>query len=136
MLNMGNTGFEVGPLEMKVMGILDERETRSVTDVQKLLKKAGDDLAYTTVMTVLTRLEKKGYLSREKSGRQFLYSLKGTKGKAPQNLLEKVRKALFQNERLKPILALLDTDKELSVEELRELRKQVDERLRSAERKG
>ncbi|MFN7685702.1 MAG: BlaI/MecI/CopY family transcriptional regulator [Oligoflexia bacterium] len=120
---------------MKVMGTLDGQGALSVNDVQKLLKKTGNDLAYTTVMTVLVRLEKKGYLSRKKNGRQFLYGLKGTKGKASQNLLEKVRNALFQNERLKPILALLDSDKELSLDELRELRKQVDERLKQAERK-
>lgn len=132
---MGNTGFEAGPLEMKVMGILDGQAGVSVGDVQKLLKKSGDDLAYTTVMTVLVRLHKKGFLAREKSGRQFLYSLKASKRKVPESLLDKVRKALFRDDRLKPILALLDSDMELSADELRELRKQVDDRLRQAEKR-
>ena len=75
---------------MKVMGILDGQAGVSVGDVQKLLKKSGDDLAYTTVMTVLVRLHKKGFLAREKSGRQFLYSLKASKRKVPESLLDKV----------------------------------------------
>lgn len=35
----------------------------------------GDDLAYTTVMTVLARLAEKGVLHREKVGRGFTYAL-------------------------------------------------------------
>ena len=37
---------------------------------------AGTDLAYTTVMTILTRLWKKGLADRERAGRAYLYSPK------------------------------------------------------------
>ena len=40
-------------------------------DVQQRL---GSDLAYTTVMTILTRLWKKGLVSRERTGRAYAYS--------------------------------------------------------------
>ena len=133
---MGNSSFDMGPLEMKIMGIMNGQNDMPVSDVQKLLKKSGDDLAYTTVMTVLFRLHKKGMLVRIKNGRQYMYSLKASKTKVSENILDKVRKALFRSDRIKPILALLDTDSELSVEELRELRKQVDERLKLAEHKN
>jgi len=53
------------------MEILWEGGERSVHDVAKLLDRP---LAYTTVMTTLDRLYKKGLLERRKSERAFLYS--------------------------------------------------------------
>jgi predicted transcriptional regulator len=37
----------------------------------------GDDLAYTTVMTTLSRLHRKGALSRQRAGRGYAYGLAG-----------------------------------------------------------
>jgi predicted transcriptional regulator len=37
----------------------------------------GDDLAYTTVMTTLSRLHRKGALSRRRAGRGYAYGLPG-----------------------------------------------------------
>jgi predicted transcriptional regulator len=37
----------------------------------------GDDLAYTTVMTTLSRLHAKGALSRQRAGRGYAYALPG-----------------------------------------------------------
>ncbi len=63
-----------GELEQAVMEVLWESPTAlSVRDVQAAL--AGDrDLAYTTVMTVMDRLAKKGQLLRELDGRAWRYS--------------------------------------------------------------
>ena len=61
----------LGHLELQVMEILWEGGERSVHDVAKLLDRP---LAYTTVMTTLDRLYKKGLLERRKSERAFLYS--------------------------------------------------------------
>jgi len=38
-----------------------------------LRAELGDELAYTTVMTILTRLDAKGLVSREPEGRGFAY---------------------------------------------------------------
>lgn len=127
---MAPQSLDVGPLEMKVLGILDGVEAQSVSNIQASLKKNGHDLAYTTVMTVLVRLFHKGYLKRKKEGRQYLYFSSQKKGSASQTLFEKVRKSLFRNERLKPILALLNSDDALTNDELKELRRTVDERLK------
>lgn len=45
---------------------------RSVRDVHEELS-AERDLAYTTILTVLDRLAKKGHVTRERSGRAWLY---------------------------------------------------------------
>lgn len=60
----------LGPLEHDVMEVLWRRGRCSVRDVVDSLHQP---LAYTTVMTTLDRLFKKGLLQREKSERAFLY---------------------------------------------------------------
>jgi predicted transcriptional regulator len=47
-------------------------EERALTPAQ-VRQAIGGDLAYTTVMTVLTRLYDKGLVARERSGRAFAY---------------------------------------------------------------
>ena len=60
----------LGPLELGVMEILWSRGESSVRDVAPRLDRP---LAYTTVMTTLDRLFKKGFLARRKSDRAFFY---------------------------------------------------------------
>jgi predicted transcriptional regulator len=61
----------LGPLEVTVMEILWERGESNVREVADRL---GRPLAYTTVMTTLDRLFKKGLLARRKADRAFFYS--------------------------------------------------------------
>jgi predicted transcriptional regulator len=60
----------LGPLEVAVMEILWSRGECVVRDV---VDRIGRPLAYTTVMTTLDRLYKKGLLERRKCERAFLY---------------------------------------------------------------
>jgi predicted transcriptional regulator len=67
----------LGELERVVMDTLWERdEPASVREIARALadRDTDRDLAYTTVMTVLDRLAKKGFLRRERSGRAWLYT--------------------------------------------------------------
>jgi len=61
----------LGPLESAIMDLLWNRGESNVHDVVERLDRP---LAYTTVMTTLDRLFKKGLLDRRKSARAFLYS--------------------------------------------------------------
>lgn len=59
-----------GALEREVLQILWTEGNLAVRDVQARLRRPA---AYTTVMTTLDRLFKKGVLSRVQSGRAFVY---------------------------------------------------------------
>jgi predicted transcriptional regulator len=60
-----------GALEAEVLAVLwSAAEPLAPAEVQARL---DDDLAYTTVVTILTRLHDKGVASREKHGRSFRY---------------------------------------------------------------
>ena len=60
-----------GELEAEVLGVLwGATDAMTPADVNQAL---GDELAYTTVMTVLARLWKKGLAERVRDGRAFAY---------------------------------------------------------------
>ena len=61
----------LGPLEVSTMQVLWARGQGTVRDVIRTLNRP---LAYTTVMTTLDRLYKKGLLDRRKTARAFVYS--------------------------------------------------------------
>ncbi len=66
----------LGSLEYPIMRSLWERFPLTVGDVLDRLnddRSPDDELAYTTVMTVLSRLHDKGILDREKQGRSYEY---------------------------------------------------------------
>ena len=60
-----------GHLEREVMDVIWRGGAMSVRDVQGQLSRA---IAYTTVMTTLDRLFKKGFVSRSREGRAFAYT--------------------------------------------------------------
>jgi predicted transcriptional regulator len=65
----------IGPLEQKVLSVIWQNQAKActVSDVLNILNTEEEDLAYTTVMTILNRLVEKKYLSRNKNGRSFCY---------------------------------------------------------------
>ena len=56
--------------EIDVMEVLWERGPSLVVEVREALK---DELAYTTVLTILRTLEGKGYVSHDQEGRGHRY---------------------------------------------------------------
>ena len=124
---------ELGPLEMRVLGLFEDTQPISVADMQQRLEAAGSELAYTTVMTVLARLHEKGILTRKRDGRRFLYAPARRAPEKTSGMVERIHRALFKTVRMRPLAALLEAD-ELSTEELRALRKLVDDRLKERER--
>ena len=62
----------MGSLEADVLDVL-WRATEPRTPAE-VLEALGTDLAYTTVMTILTRLWRKGLVERSKAGRAYRYA--------------------------------------------------------------
>jgi len=60
------------PLELEAMKSLWALEEGTVYEVQQRMRRTRD-LAYTTVMTLLDRLAKKGVVSRRKQSRSYVY---------------------------------------------------------------
>lgn len=78
-LRSGKKGLELRlhDLEATIMNVVWSKQLTSfaVGDVLAILEKQRD-IAYTTVMTTVTRLYEKGILERERDGKRYLYSPK------------------------------------------------------------
>ena len=67
----------IGALEAQVLEFLWARGDAATPG--EVLEAMDGKLAYTTVMTVLTRLWHKGHVSRSKTGRAFAYAARQTR---------------------------------------------------------
>jgi len=64
----------LGPLAAAIVREVATRGEASVADVVAALRHSQRrDHAYTTIMTVMSRLHEKGVLARERRGRQYIY---------------------------------------------------------------
>lgn len=79
----------LGTLEYPIMVVLWRQFPMTVGDVLERLNDARPDeegLAYTTVMTVLSRLYDKGIVDREKQGRSYQYRPRFTEAELVREL--------------------------------------------------
>jgi predicted transcriptional regulator len=82
------------PGEFELIQILWQTGEASVRDVWQKVDP-GRGLAYTTVMTVLEKMHKKGILSQRKKGKAYLYTSALTREEALKGVLDHVCSAYF-----------------------------------------
>ena len=131
-MSVVTASHELGPLEVRILEQLGQGAPRSVGEVQQSLKEAGYQLAYTTVMTVLGRLHGKGVLVRHREGKRYLYGVSSKSARA-SGMLSRLHQRLFGVARLAPVTALLN-EADVSTEELKELRRLIDAKLKERKR--
>ena len=108
----------LGDLEQAIMDVLWGADVDTGLTVREVLARlTGRDLAYTTVMTVMDNLHGKGQLTREMSGRAWLYRPVRTRAEHSAALLQDVlAESGDRQEVLMHFVADLDSD---SVAQLR-----------------
>jgi predicted transcriptional regulator len=124
----------LGPLERRVMEhFWANRGPATVRDVRA---KVGSGLAYTTLMTTLDRLHKKGFLDRRREGRTFVYTARQSRGEFHGGVLRRLLDgALGTGASAAPVLSsLVDTVGEVDRALLDELGELVRRKQRSQSR--
>lgn len=86
----------LGSLEEEIMQIIWQEKNASVRVVFEKLKKKRA-IAYTTVMTIMSRLHTKGILKRHNNNGAYLYSPLEEKEKFLAKISERVIKNLINN---------------------------------------
>ena len=109
--------------ELEVMQVLWARGSATVAEVREALE---DEMAYTTVLTVLRRLEEKGYVTHEEEGRAHRYLPAIEPQAARESALERLVSRLFHGSP-ELLLTHLVSSRKLSAEERRRLRELVDD---------
>ncbi len=111
---------QLGELEAEIMGVVWEKGKATVQDVRDALHPRRS-LAYTTVMTVMSRLAEKGVLERQKEGRAYYYTPAGSQEKVAGSLLRSLVKRLYAGATGKAVAQLLETEEGVDEAELERL---------------
>ncbi|MDX1645645.1 MAG: BlaI/MecI/CopY family transcriptional regulator [Longimicrobiales bacterium] len=115
--------------ELDVMTVLWDRGPSTVSQVRGAL---DDELAYTTVLTVLRILEEKGYVSHTEEGRAHRYEPLVERAAAGESALKRLKERLFGGSHELLLTRLVD-DQDLTEKELRRMRDLLARRLEEEE---
>ena len=116
--------------ELDVMAVLWDRGTATVAEVRERL---ADDLAYTTVLSVLRTLEVKGHVWHREEGKAHRYYPLVEQRAAGRSALTRLIETVF-NGSPELLLTQLVSDRDLSDDQIKKLRRLMDARLRGDKR--
>ena len=122
---MTQTRPGLGARELAVMKIVWRLEEASVREVYETLRKRRP-VAYTTVMTMMSTLEAKGYLKKRADGRAFRYRPARPEGRVITSLVREFVDRVFDGAS-RPLLAHLVTEGRLTKQEREDLKRLIDE---------
>ncbi len=107
----------LGELEADVMGVVWEKGRATVQEVKDTLEPQRV-LAYTTIMTVMSRLAEKGLLVRQKEGRAYYYAPAASQEKVAGSLLHSLVRRLYDGAAGKAIAQLIEDGENVDDAEL------------------
>lgn len=114
------------PHELEIMKVVWSRGHATVRDVYEALLE-DRKVAYTTVMTMMNVLEKKGHLRKKPEGRSFLYRPTRPQRLVVGSMVREFVERVFGGSAA-PLLAHLVDEERLTPEELDSLAKRIEEK--------
>ncbi len=121
----------LGPLQKSIMDVVWKKGEASVNDVLALMKPKRE-LAYTTVLSAMQKLEKAGWLGHREVGRTYAYFAKHSRENEGNRAFRNFIKQVFHGD---PLLAFhhLIEHPELNSEDMDELRRMIQVRKKEME---
>ena len=110
-------------LELQIMQVIWKQGASTVTAVQEALPQ---DLAYTTVQTMLNILTRKGKLKRELHGRAFSYAATVTEAKASTHAVRDLVDRMFGGSSEELVMSLIKS-RQIDPKKIAELSKRLEE---------
>jgi predicted transcriptional regulator len=102
-----NSKHQLASLQLAIMQVLWEKGEASVAEVRDALAK-DRALAYTTVATMLTKMERKGQVLRRSDRRINLYRPAVEREKVSRSMVSDLTRRLFQGDVAAMVSHLLD----------------------------
>ena len=119
---MAGSGRDIPALELEVLGALWRIEQGTVREVLEELRSGGRRLAYTTVLTLLGRLEARGYVARtRRAGTAHLYRPRISRERVMASRVGAMVRQFGAADAVPLIVQLVQAQK-LSAEDIRQLR--------------
>jgi len=122
---MAERQHDLGSAELEVLKSLWEVGPATVREVLNHLHEHGRRLAYTTVQTLLTRLEQKRYVASDKSDLAHVFRAKVSRERVTRSRLRTLLTQLYDGAAGPLVLQLLRTER-LTAEEIDELQKLIE----------
>ena len=123
---MTRRDYEIGDAELAVLRVLWEQGPQTVREVMRRLHERGRKVAYTTVLTFLTRLEQKGVVIADKKDLAYVYRARASKERVTRSRVEALLEQLFDGAAGPVVMHLIENER-LTPEEIARLRKLIDE---------
>jgi predicted transcriptional regulator len=112
--------------ELEILKALWDHGASTVRELHAVLKRAGRNWAYTTVQTLLNRLEAKGYVRSDKGSFAHVFHPTVTREKLMRQRLKDLANELCDGAATPLVLALVDGQR-FSPEELDQFRRLLDD---------
>ena len=122
---MSDGEYKLGSTEQEVLQALWGVGQGNVRQVLNEMHARGRNLAYTTVQTMLTRLEQKGFVESDKSGMAYIYRAAVGREEVMRSRVRSVVEQFFDGAAAPLVLQLIQTEK-FSADEISELHKLID----------
>ena len=122
---MSEGEYKLGSTEQEVLQALWGVGQGNVRQVLNEMHARGRNLAYTTVQTMLTRLEHKGFVESDKSGMAYVYRAAVDREEVMRSRVRSVVEQFFDGAAAPLVLQLIQTEK-FSADEISELHKLID----------
>jgi len=126
---------DLTPAELRVMKALWQVEHGTVAEIRAELGRRGQDLAYTTVMTLLGRLATKGAVGVDKDREPFIYRAAHRRENVLRDRLRDFVREVFDGQADSLVLNLVENES-LSRAELRAIERKIAEAERTPARPG
>jgi len=122
---MAERQYDLGDAELGALKTLWDHGPATVREVLSHLHASGRRVAYTTVQTLLTRLEQKGYVTSNKSEVAYVYRAKLTRDRVTRSRLKTLVKQLYDGAAGPLVVQLIRTE-HFSPEEIGELQELIE----------
>lgn len=119
---MAKRDVELGESELAVLRALWDGGPQTVRDVMERLHERGRKVAYTTVLTFLTRLEQKGCVTSDKDDHAYVYRAKVTRERVSESRVRSLLDQLYDGAAGPMVLQLIESER-LTSDEISQLRK-------------
>ncbi|MBN1852146.1 MAG: BlaI/MecI/CopY family transcriptional regulator [Pirellulales bacterium] len=124
----GNCIHRLGDLQLRILQVLWDDGPSSVAAVQRA---TGEDLAYTTVATMLRKMEARGLVTHHESGRRYIYRAAVKRDEVTHGIADRLVDRLFHGSLTGAVNHLLET-REVDPDELDDLERLIQRhRMRS-----
>jgi predicted transcriptional regulator len=116
---------DLGAAELEALTTLWDDGPLTVREVMEGLHRRGRKVAYTTVLTFLSRLEHKGYVTSDKSGLAYVYRAKAPRERVVGSRVRSLMQQMFGGSAAPMALHLLRTER-FTADEIDEMRRLID----------